>query len=86
MSSPILENILYIYNTVRPYLDFGVIAILIYCVLYFLRGTRGASIFAGCVIALIFLTILTNTLKLKRAVVARNYKDIIDKMYEENVG
>ncbi len=65
MSSPILENILYIYNTVRPYLDFGVIAILIYCVLYFLRGTRGASVFAGCVIALIFLTILTNTLKLE---------------------
>ena len=65
MSSPILENILHIYNTVRPYLDFGVIAILIYCVLYFLRGTRGASVFAGCVIALIFLTILTNTLKLE---------------------
>lgn len=65
MSSPVLENILNIYNTVRPYLDFGVIAILIYCVLYFLRGTRGASVFAGCVIALIFLTILTNTLKLE---------------------
>ena len=29
---------------------------------------------------------LTNTLKLKRAVVARNYKDVIDKMYEENIG
>ncbi|ERI80829.1 AMP-binding enzyme [Bacteroides pyogenes F0041] len=26
---------------------------------------------------------LTNTLKLKRAVIAQNYKDIIDKMYEE---
>ena len=26
---------------------------------------------------------LTNTLKLKRAVVSRNFKDIIDKMYEE---
>jgi len=26
---------------------------------------------------------LTNTLKLKRAVVNRNYKDVIDKMYEE---
>lgn len=26
---------------------------------------------------------LTNTLKLKRALVARNYKDLIDKMYEE---
>lgn len=28
---------------------------------------------------------LTNTLKLKRSVIAKNYKDIIDKMYEENV-
>ena len=26
---------------------------------------------------------LTNTLKLKRPVVAKNYKDVIDKMYEE---
>ncbi len=26
---------------------------------------------------------LTNTLKLKRAVVSRNYKEAIDKMYEE---
>jgi long-chain acyl-CoA synthetase len=26
---------------------------------------------------------LTNTLKLKRSVVAKNYKELIDKMYEE---
>ena len=26
---------------------------------------------------------LTNTLKLKRPVIYRNYKDVIDKMYEE---
>jgi long-chain acyl-CoA synthetase len=26
---------------------------------------------------------LTNTLKLKRPVISKNYKDIIDKMYEE---
>ena len=26
---------------------------------------------------------LTNTLKLKRSVVATNYKELIDKMYEE---
>ena len=26
---------------------------------------------------------LTNTLKLKRPVVAKNYKEVIDKMYEE---
>ena len=26
---------------------------------------------------------LTNTLKLKRSVVAKNYKGLIDKMYEE---
>ena len=61
--SPVLENVLYIYDLIRPYLDFGVIAVLIYCLLYFLRGTRGASVLAGCVIALIFLTLLTNVLK-----------------------
>ena len=60
---PVLENVLYIYDLIRPYLDFGVIAVLIYCLLYFLRGTRGASVLAGCVIVLIFLTLLTNVLK-----------------------
>ncbi len=60
---PFLENVLYVYDLVRPYLDFAVIAALIYCLLYFLRGTRGASVLAGCVIVLIFLTLLTNVLK-----------------------
>ena len=36
---------------------------MVYYVLYFLRGTRGASVLAGLVIALIFLTVLTKSLR-----------------------
>ena len=63
MSEELLQTFEEIYNIVRYFLDFGVIALMVYYVLYFLRGTRGASVLAGLVIALIFLTILTKTLK-----------------------
>jgi len=53
----------YFYNYLRFFLDFGIIAVMIYYVLYFLRGTRGASVLAGMIIALIFLTVLTKYLK-----------------------
>lgn len=38
---------------------------MIYSLLYFLRGTRGASIFAGCIIALLGLKLLAEGLKFK---------------------
>lgn len=47
----------------KPALEVATIAVLIYYVLYFLRGTRGASVLAGIVIILIFITSLTDSLK-----------------------
>ncbi len=49
--------------SLSPFLDFLLIAILIYCVLYFIRGTRGASVLAGIIIALLSLTSLAKGLK-----------------------
>jgi len=47
----------------RPALEVFTISVLIYYVLYFLRGTRGASVLAGIVIILIIVTSLTDSLK-----------------------
>lgn len=63
MPQELLQTLEEIYNIARYFLDFGVIALMVYYVLYFMRGTRGASVLAGLVIALIFLTVLTKTLK-----------------------
>lgn len=52
-----------IYNIGRYVLDFGIIVLMVYYVLYFLRGTRGASVLAGLVIALIGLSVLTKVLQ-----------------------
>lgn len=63
MSQGFIESLEELYNIGRYFLDFGIIAMMVYYVLYFLRGTRGASVLAGLVIALIFLTVLTKSLK-----------------------
>lgn len=63
MSQDIVKTLEEIYNIGRYFLDFGIIVLMIYYVLYFLRGTRGASVLAGLVIALLGLTILTKTLQ-----------------------
>lgn len=59
-------DIKYIYDTIiSPILDFGIIFLIIYGLLRFLRGTLGASVFAGCIIALISLYGLANLLKFR---------------------
>ena len=48
------KQFLNIYDFIRPVLDFGIIALLIYGLLYYLRGTRGANVLAGCALVLVF--------------------------------
>ena len=63
MPQDIIKTLEELYNIGRYFLDFGLIFLMVYYVLYFLRGTRGASVLAGLIIALIGLTILTKTLQ-----------------------
>ncbi|MBQ7402403.1 MAG: diadenylate cyclase CdaA [Lentisphaeria bacterium] len=63
MSSGLLQTLEGIYNIGRHFLDYGIIVLMVYYILKFMRGTRAASVLAGLVIALIFLTVLTKTLK-----------------------
>ena len=63
MSQDVIKALEDLYNIGRYFLDFGIIVMMVYYVLYFLRGTRGASVLAGLVIALIFLTVLTKSLR-----------------------
>lgn len=53
------------FSYIRPELEVGVLWLMIYGLLYYLRGTRGANILAGIVIALILLTLLSDWLKLE---------------------
>lgn len=57
------KQFLNIYDFIRPVLDFGIIAFLIYGLLYYLRGTRGANVLAGCALVLVFLSVLAEVLK-----------------------
>ena len=50
---------------ISPVLDYFIIALIIYSLLYFMRGTRGASIFAGCALALTVLTLFAEGLNFK---------------------
>ena len=59
------KQFLNIYDFIRPVLDFGIIALLIYGLLYYLRGTRGANVLAGCALVLIFAFILARVLQFK---------------------
>ena len=63
MSQGVIKTLEDLYNIGRLFLDFGIIFLMVYYVLYFLRGTRGASVLAGLLIALIFLTFLTKVLQ-----------------------
>jgi len=53
------------FTYVRPVLELGILWLMIYGLLYYLRGTRGANILAGIVIALILLTLVSDLLKLE---------------------
>jgi len=46
-----------------PVVEIGLIAFLIYKILYYLRGTRGANVLAGLFVALLVLNILSKALK-----------------------
>ncbi|MFA6567007.1 MAG: diadenylate cyclase CdaA [Victivallales bacterium] len=46
-------------------MEVGILAVLIYYGLYFLRGTRAANVLAGIIIALLLLTLATDFLKLE---------------------
>lgn len=46
-------------------IEVGILAVLIYYGLYFLRGTRAANVLAGIIIALLLLTLATDFLKLE---------------------
>ncbi|OGV35806.1 MAG: TIGR00159 family protein [Lentisphaerae bacterium GWF2_45_14] len=57
---------LYLQNSmtyIRPVLEIGLLTLLIYNTLYFMRGTRGASVLAGIIIILILLTSASDSLK-----------------------
>ncbi len=56
---------LFIKTSYRPVIEIGILTILIYNVLYYLRGTRGASILAGIVILLIMMTFASEYLNLE---------------------
>lgn len=59
---PIISNI-WVYLSVV--MEVGILAVLIYYGLYFLRGTRAANVLAGIIIALLLLTLATDFLKLQ---------------------
>lgn len=48
------------YNYIKPALEIGILSFLIYGVLHYMRGTRGANILAGMVIILIGMTLLSD--------------------------
>ncbi|MFA6292735.1 MAG: diadenylate cyclase CdaA [Victivallales bacterium] len=58
---PVLSN-MWVYLSLV--IEVGILAVLIYYGLYFLRGTRAANVLAGIILALLLLTLATDFLKL----------------------
>jgi diadenylate cyclase len=56
----------YVYEAlgyVRPALEILILAFIIYKILYYLRGTRGANVLAGLVVGLLVLTVVSEVLR-----------------------
>lgn len=52
-----------LWEVLHPFLEIGLLFLLIYSLLYYLRGTRGAYVLSGLIIALILLTFVSDQLK-----------------------
>ncbi len=63
MSPNTIENITKIWYTAQPILEVGILTVLFYYILYFLRGTRAYYILAGITIFLLLITTLAAYLK-----------------------
>lgn len=60
-----LPSMGWVIDLVRGLCEFSIIFVMIYCVLYFLRGTRAISVLTGIVIILLVATALAGILKLE---------------------
>ncbi len=61
----IKEQAEFFFEYMKPSLEIGILTILIYYILYFLRGTRGFFVLAGIIISLSILTLTSSLLTLE---------------------
>jgi len=63
MHSIFLYILEYMYFSITPILEIALMAILFYYILYYIRGTKSASVLAGIVFVIMIVTIITDLLK-----------------------